>query len=212
MDMKAHWEQIYQTKAANNVSWYQPKPELSLAFIRKTGVSVNAHIIDVGAGASTLTDHLLALSFQNITLLDISKEALQIIHSRLSTEQAQGIDWRVGDITEIHLPQQAYDLWHDRAVFHFLLDPAQRRRYVEQVQHALKPGGHLIMATFASDGPSQCSGLDVMRYDAASLHREFGAAFQLVDSIRESHITPWSSEQHFVYCCFRHSAAPAEMP
>lgn len=208
--MKAHWEQIYQTKAANNVSWYQQKPELSLSFLQKTDVSANAHIIDVGAGASTLADHLLALGFHNLTLLDISKEALQIIRNRLSTEQAGRIDWLVGDITEIHLPQQTYDLWHDRAVFHFLIDPAQRRRYFEQVERALKPGGHLILTTLASDGPSQCSGLDVMRYDAASLHREFGAAFQLVESSRETHMTPWSREQRFIYCWFRRDPAPAE--
>jgi ubiquinone/menaquinone biosynthesis C-methylase UbiE len=201
-DMQAHWQHIYQTKTPDNVSWYQEHPALSLDLIVKTGITPTARIIDVGAGASTLADHLLAAGYQDITLLDISADALRVAQERLGA-QAAALHWLVGDVTEVEFEAAIYDVWHDRAVFHFLTDSTQRARYVAQVRRAVKAGGHVIVATFAADGPTQCSGLDVMRYDAAGLHGAFGAGFALLESAHETHVTPWSSEQRFVYCYCR---------
>jgi len=201
-DCKAHWAQVYATKAANKVSWYQEHPELSLAFIRSTGVAANGSIIDVGAGASTLVDHLITAGYTDITLLDISEAALAVARTRIETRIAK-VTWLVGDITTIPLEHHRYDVWHDRALFHFLTDPFQQKRYVEQVLHAVKPGGHVIVATFALDGPENCSGLDTTRYDAASLHGVFGNSIRLVDSRNETHHTPWGTEQRFIYCYCR---------
>lgn len=205
MDAKAHWTQVYQTKAVNDVSWYQEHPEQSLAFIRSTGIAPDAAIIDVGAGASTLVDDLIANGYRDITLLDISEPALDVVRSRLGETPAH-ISYLAGDITTIDLPHHHYDLWHDRAVFHFLTDPDQQRRYIEQVTHAVKPGGHVIVATFGPNGPEKCSGLTTARYDAESLHRVFGSHFTLTDSLMETHKTPWGSEQQFVYCYCRKDA------
>ena len=202
MDYQNHWSGIYKTKAANDVSWYQVRPERSLEYIQKTGIGLDEPIIDVGAGASTLVDYLVAAHYRDITLLDISAEALAIARDRLDETDAH-LDWIVGDITTVDLPKNHFALWHDRAVFHFLTDPAQQQRYVEQVIHALKPGGHLIIATFALDGPQQCSGLNVAQYDAESLQNVFGSRFRLIDSSREIHITPWGSEQRFIYGYFQ---------
>lgn len=202
MNAQAHWTQVYQAKAATDVSWYQERPALSLDLIAQNGAQPDAAIIDVGAGASTLVDHLVASGYSDITLLDLSEAALDTARARLDGTAAR-LTWLAGDITTVTLPRQHYDVWHDRAVFHFLTDPAQREQYVAQVRHALKPGGHLIMATFAPDGPEQCSGLTTARYDANSLHAVFGSGFDLVSSTRETHITPWRNEQKFVYCYCR---------
>lgn len=201
MEMQPHWSGIYQKKSAIDVSWYQEHLNLSVDLIRGTGIDPSAQIIDVGAGSSTLADHLLRLGYQHITLLDLSDEALQMTRDRIGQQAA--VQWIVGDITKVILPVHSYDVWHDRAVFHFLTDTQLRQRYIEQVQQALKPGGHIIVATFAADGPTQCSGLDVMRYDPASLHGAFGEDFQLISSTAETHITPWNSEQKFIYCYCR---------
>jgi len=198
----SHWTQIYQTKAAHEVSWYQDRPDVSLALIEQAQMAREAAIIDVGAGASTLVDHLIANGYTDITLLDLSEAALNTARARLGAAAVQ-LTWLVGDITSIALPQQRYDLWHDRAVFHFLTDRVQREQYVGQVRHAVKPGGHVIMATFAPDGPEQCSGLTTARYDAQTLHSIFGSGFELVSSTQEAHVTPWGSEQKFVYCYCR---------
>jgi ubiquinone/menaquinone biosynthesis C-methylase UbiE len=200
MDAKTHWSHIYQTKSSSDVSWYQKKPMLSIELIQGTQVGQQAHVIDVGAGASTLVDHLLALEYPHITLLDISSEALNITRERLGETSSARLQWLVGDITAMELPEQAYDIWHDRAVFHFLTQPLQRSRYIQQVQRAVKPGGHIIIATFATDGPNQCSGLDIVQYDATALHHTFGTDFNLIHSTHETHITPWASEQKFIYC------------
>ncbi|MBK9124952.1 MAG: class I SAM-dependent methyltransferase [Chloroflexi bacterium] len=202
MDMQAHWSRVYQTKAADDVSWYQATPRVSLDLLRRTGATPASRLIDVGAGASTLVDHLLANGYATVTLLDIAPEALDAVRARLG-ERAASVTFIAGDVTRITLPADAYDVWHDRAVFHFLRDPAQRAAYVESARRALKPGGVVIMATFALDGPQQCSGLDVMRYDAAGLQREFGPQFDLVESMDETHRTPWGGEQQFVYCVLR---------
>lgn len=202
MDYQKHWSHIYETKAVDDVSWYQVRPEQSLAYIQQTGIGLDEPIIDVGAGASTLVDYLVAADYRDITLLDISGEALEISRERPGNTNAH-LNWIVGDITTVELPKEHFAVWHDRAVFHFLTDPILKKRYVEQVLHALKPNGHIIIATFALDGPQQCSGLDVVQYDAPSLHHVFGDQFELINSTKETHHTPWGSEQRFVYCYCR---------
>jgi len=170
--------------------------------IQQTGIALDEPIIDVGAGASTLVDHLLEMNYQNITLLDLSAEALQVAQSRLG-ERSGTLTWLEGDVTTVSLPEHHYSGWHDRAVFHFLTDADARQRYIEQVSRSVRPGGHVIVATFALDGPEKCSGLDVVRYDAVSLHGEFGEQFKLVWNTNETHHTPWGTEQQFVYCYCR---------
>jgi 2-polyprenyl-3-methyl-5-hydroxy-6-metoxy-1,4-benzoquinol methylase len=202
MENKTHWENIYHTKESAQVSWYQLHPQLSLQYIRNTGADKAAKIIDVGGGASTLVDHLLDDGFGKITVLDISKEALDVAAQRLA-QRAKLVTWLEADITRADLSQHAYDIWHDRAVFHFLTDPQDRAAYVKTVEHAVKPGGHVIVATFASDGPEKCSGLDVARYDPQSLHDEFGSGFELLDSTHENHQTPFGTGQKFIYCYCR---------
>jgi SAM-dependent methyltransferase len=204
MENKTYWEQIYQTKDCAQVSWYQLHPALSLQHIQNTGVGKTGHIIDVGGGASTLVDHLLDDGFQNVTVLDISAAALGVAQRRLG-ERAGIVTWLEADITKTILPHHEYDVWHDRAVFHFLTEREDRQRYVNEVREAVKPGGHVIVATFASDGPDHCSGLEVARYDPQSLHNEFGTGFELLDSTREEHQTPFGTEQKFIYCyCRKH--------
>lgn len=199
-----HWEKVYQTKAPDTVSWFQEHATRSLEIIRSIGATSYAQIIDVGAGASTLVDDLLAGGFKNVSLLDLSASAMEVARKRLGPA-SQNATWITGDIRIVDLPGQTYDIWHDRAVFHFLTDPADRTAYVRQVMKAVKPGGHVIVATFSPDGPDQCSGLPVVRYDPDQLHGEFGPAFELLEHTSEEHRTPWGSVQHFVYC---HCLAP----
>lgn len=202
MDYKAHWETIYETKAPTAVGWYEPHLRLSLEFIGHTGVGPEGRIIDVGGGASTLVDDLLAMGFRHITVLDISATALAIAKARLG-KRAEDITWTEGDITQVTLPSSCYDVWHDRAVFHFLTSPADRRKYVETLDEALKPGGHWIVATFASGAPPQCSGLDVIRYGPEHLQEELGDSFELLESCNEIHLTPAGTSQPYLYCHFR---------
>jgi ubiquinone/menaquinone biosynthesis C-methylase UbiE len=202
METKTHWENVYETKDATEVSWFQENPELSLQMIEQTGVDNAAQIIDVGGGASTLVDNLLARNYQNITVLDISMAALQVVKERLGS-QANLVTWLASDITQVQLPENFYDVWHDRAVFHFLTRATDRQKYVETVTQSVKAGGHVIVATFGVDGPSRCSGLEIVRYDSTSLHDEFGSAFDLIDSTTESHETPFGTEQKFIYCYCR---------
>lgn len=206
MPQKEHWERVYTTKPATGVSWFQAHAEQSLRLIQDTGVPRSAAIIDVGGGASTLVDDLLASGYRALSVLDISAAALKAAQVRLGPA-AEQVRWLVGDITTIDLPAQAFDVWHDRAVFHFLTTPEQRAAYVRQVLRAVKPGGHVIVSTFAEDGPLQCSGLPVMRYSADGLHAEFGAPFELVRHEKEEHRTPAGSIQQFVYCyCRMHNS------
>ena len=202
MENKTHWEHIYQTKPATQVSWFQAHPLLSLQYIQQTGIDKTAQIIDIGGGASTLVDHLLDDEFQHVTILDISATALQLTQQRLGA-RADSVTWLEADITQTSLPQFQYDVWHDRAVFHFLTKPEDRQHYVEAVRKSVKLGGHVIIATFATDGPQQCSGLNVARYDSESLHNEFGADFELLESTREEHHTPFGTDQKFIYCYCR---------
>jgi 2-polyprenyl-3-methyl-5-hydroxy-6-metoxy-1,4-benzoquinol methylase len=199
MSTKQHWENVYSSKAETGVSWYAPHLALSLQLIERAAPDKHARIIDVGGGASTLVDDLLDRGFDELTVLDLSEEALVASKRRLAARAAE-IAWIASDVTTADLPAAHYDVWHDRAVFHFLTESDQRRRYVENVRRAVKPGGHVIVATFGPQGPEKCSGLDVVRYDANGIHDQFGAAFEKVDSQREVHTTPWGSEQEFVYC------------
>ena len=202
MDAKTHWEKVYATKAPDAVSWYRRHLETSLALIERAVPVRLASIIDVGGGESTLVDDLLLRGYENITVLDVSHAAIDITKSRLSSAGDQ-VRWIVADITQIELEPRAYDLWHDRAVFHFLTAPDQRAAYVRQVARSVRPGGHVIVSTFGPEGPSKCSELQVMRYDAESLHREFGVRFGLVESSTELHRTPFETTQQFLYCYCR---------
>lgn len=197
-----HWDQVYDAKG-DAVSWFRPQLDLSLRIIDELALPEGATAIDVGSGASTLVDDLLRRGFSSVSVADLSQVALDKTRARLG-EASSRVDFRVGDITELALPENAYDLWHDRAVFHFLTDPAQRERYVGQVLRALKPGGRIIVATFGPQGPEKCSGLPVQRYDDDALHATFGRKdFDKIGSQREVHETPWGSEQEFVYCYCR---------
>jgi SAM-dependent methyltransferase len=199
MDRKDHWERVYQTKSPSSVSWYQPHAERSLDLIRECGAEPDDPIIDIGGGASILADDLLTCGFRRITVLDVSQAALQAVRDRLGA-RGDPVTWIVADVTTAELPQSAYRVWHDRAAFHFLTLPEERGRYVDAVRHALRPGGHVIIATFALDGPERCSGLEVMRYDPERLHDEFGRDFRLLSSVRAVHFTPTGGAQQFVYC------------
>ncbi len=196
-----HWEKVYNEKGPAQVSWYQITASVSLALIEEMGINQMGRVIDVGAGASVLADKLLEEGFKNIAVLDISAKALQYSKERLG-EKATGITWIEEDVTKFEPPQQ-YDLWHDRAVFHFLTDATDRRKYVETMTKAVKPNGYVIIATFAMEGPPKCSGLDVERYNSEKLSKEIGNHFVLVKSAEETHMTPWHSEQKFIYCVFK---------
>lgn len=199
MNIKTHWDTVYQTKAPDAVSWYRPHLERSIELIQAVAPEFSASIIDVGGGESTLVDDLLAKGYRDITVLDISQTAIDVAKQRMG-ESARYLTWLVADITHATLLKQHYDLWHDRAVFHFLTGAEDRAAYVRQVAQAMKPGGYVIVATFGPEGPHKCSGLDVVRYDADSLHQEFGASFKLVDSATQLHQTPFGTTQQFLYC------------
>jgi len=204
-DQRTHWEKVYTTRDAQEVSWYQPHAEQSLALINRIAGDGPCRVIDVGGGASTLVDDLLARARFDVTVLDLSEAALQVARERLGKKQAARVHWLTGDVTELELPANAYDIWHDRAVFHFLTEPEQRAAYVAQVRRSVRPGGHVIVAAFGPDGPLQCSGLPVVRYSPDALHGEFGAAFELVEHSAEAHRTPSGAVQQFVYChCIMH--------
>lgn len=204
METKSHWERVYANCAPDAVSWYQPHAQLSLDLIRRIGAGPGTRVIDVGGGASTLVDDLLAADVGDVTVLDISAAALRLAQQRLG-DRAAKVHWINGDITRVQLPKSSYDVWHDRAVFHFLTDPADRAAYVEQVRRAVRPGGHVIVAAFGPEGPAQCSGLPVMRYEPGALHGQFGGHFELVDHVSEAHHTPAGAVQQFVYChCVLH--------
>jgi len=208
MPSKEHWEHVYSTKSVDAVSWYQAHAELSVQLIKDSGLATTAAIIDIGGGASMLVDDLLERDYGNLTVLDLSASALAAAGNRLG-ERAGRVHWKLADITRDELLGDAYDLWHDRAVFHFLTAPEDRQAYLRSVLRSLKPGGHVMISTFAEDGPGQCSGLPVMRYSADGLHREFGGSFTLVRHGRELHHTPFATIQPFTWCHFRKSM---EMP
>ena len=202
MDTSGHWNAIFAKKGPSEVSWYRPHLERSLRFVELADLSKEANILDVGGGASTFVDDLLARGFKNVTVLDLSGSAIAQSKARLG-ERANEVTWIVGDITHADLPEQRFDFWHDRAVFHFLNDAAARQRYIQAVRHALKPGGLIVVATFGPSGPERCSGLPVTRYSPEGIHDQFGNEFAKIGSDREIHRTPWGSEQEFVYCYCR---------
>jgi SAM-dependent methyltransferase len=201
MDARTHWEKIYTSKAPETLSWYRDHLETSLALI-ECAAGRSSSIIDVGGGESTLVDDLLLRGYQDLTVLDISQTAIDVARKR-SGPGARRVHWLVADIVNAELQPNAYDLWHDRAVFHFLTTNAQRVAYVRQVARSVKRNGHVIVSTFGPDGPVKCSGLKTIRYDADSLHGEFGARFRLVESSHELHRTPYGATQQFLYCYCR---------
>lgn len=202
MDKKKHWEKVYDTKAPDTVSWYALHLETSLNLIHQATTNKKAAIIDIGGGESTLVDDLLLEGYQDIKVLDISQKAIDVARERIG-KHADKVHWYCADITQVTLPQNYFDVWHDRAVFHFLTEEAQRVRYVEQVISSVKHGGHIIMSTFGPDGPEKCSGLDVVRYNAENLYGQFGKAFKLIESSTEIHKTPMGTTQQFLYCFCR---------
>lgn len=202
MTTKAHWENVYQTKAVDEVSWYRPHLETSLRLIEDAAPDRDSVVIDVGGGEATLVDDLVSRGYTDVTVLDISQAAIEVAKDRLGFAAAP-VHWITGDITSVELESARYDLWHDRAVFHFLTSADDRAAYVRQVARAVRLGGHVIVATFGLDGPEKCSGLDVVRYDAENLHGEFGPKFRLLDSVTELHETPWGTPQQFMYCFCR---------
>ena len=202
MSARSHWEGVYRSRAPEAVSWYRAHLERSIELIERVAPDKDAPIIDVGGGESTLVDDLLARGYRRVTVLDVSPTAIEVARERLG-RRAQNVDWIVADITQTELPARGYRVWHDRAVFHFLTDAVQRAAYVRQVACAVAPGGYVIVATFGPEGPTKCSGLDVVRYDADALHGEFGAQFRLVESETEIHRTPAGANQQFLYCLCR---------
>ena len=197
-----HWDTVYRTKAPNAVSWYRPHLERSIDLIQRVAPDHSASIIDVGGGESTLVDDLLAKGYRNVSVLDISPTAIEVARKRVG-KLARHVTWLPTDVTHAVLPSHHYDVWHDRAVFHFLTRQDERTAYVQRVAGSMKLGGHVIVATFGPEGPTKCSGLDVVRYDAQSLHAEFGRHFQLMESATELHQTPFDTTQQFLYCLCR---------
>jgi SAM-dependent methyltransferase len=200
-DRQDHWTRVYRDKAPENVSWYQAAPEPSLLALERFGAKPSAPLIDIGGGASTLVDALLDRGWKDITVLDIAAPALEAARARLGP-LAEKVHWVVADIIQWN-PTRNYDVWHDRAVFHFLTQPAQREAYRRTLLSGLAKGGLLIMATFALDGPEKCSGLPVQRYDPEGLARELGDSLGLVEGWSEEHVTPWGNKQAFNWCAFR---------
>jgi len=203
MESKDHWESVYETKAADAVSWYAPHLDDSVAYIRRTGVPLSARILDVGGGESTLVDDLLEAGYEQVSVLDISSKALEVCKARLGPQLATKGRWLPADVLQHSFEPASVDVWHDRAVFHFLTEPDQRHDYVTQVMKTLRPGGFAIVGAFGPEGPTQCSGLPVSRYSSDELHNEFGAQFRLLDHSVVVHTTPWGAAQQFVYCFCR---------
>jgi len=198
---EAHWTGVYQTKDSTSVSWYQQEPEPSLRALDRFGIQPTASLVDVGGGASNLVDRLLQRGWTDLTVLDIAAPALEVAKARLGP-LAGSVSWIVADITDWR-PARRYDVWHDRAVFHFLIEAEQREAYRRALSAGLAADGLLIMATFAPDGPERCSGLPVQRYDGAALARELGPSFTLAGEWREQHLTPSGASQSFNWCAFR---------
>jgi SAM-dependent methyltransferase len=202
MTSKAHWDRVYSSKPAEAVSWFAPHLETSLKLIHAASTNKDAAIIDIGGGESTLVDDLFNEGYQNLSVLDISQKAIDVAKGRMG-QNADRLHWYCADITQASLPEAHFDIWHDRAAFHFLTKPSDRARYVEQVKRSVKHGGYVIMATFGPEGPTQCSDLDVVRYDTQKLRDQFGNSFELLQSSTEIHQTPMGTTQQFLYCFFR---------
>jgi SAM-dependent methyltransferase len=206
---RTHWDNVYREKGLAQTSWFSPRLETSLRLIDAIDPGPATPVIDIGGGRSTLVDDLLARDFTDITVLDVAEPALSESRQRLGSSAAR-VTWLVADIADASLPHAHFGLWHDRAVFHFLVDAAARGRYVALASDAVAPGGYAIIATFAPDGPERCSGLPVARYDADALAECFAPAFERVSDGRELHRTPWDSEQAFTYVVLRRVAAGSD--
>ncbi len=198
---KDHWEKVYQTKNIEEVSWYQPKPETSLNLIQEAGLPLTASIIDIGGGDSFLVDHLINLGFEDITILDISETALNKAKERLGA-RAEKIKWIVADAASFE-PKEQYDIWHDRAAFHFLTKEEEVNHYVKAVGKAIRPGGVFILGTFSEDGPKKCSGIEIQQYSESSMEEKFGKFMKKEKCIRIGHQTPFNTSQDFIFCRFR---------
>jgi SAM-dependent methyltransferase len=201
-DRQMHWQKVYQTKAADSVSWYRQRLDVSLELLEQAGLSVQSRLIDIGGGASTLVDDLLGRGLKSVTVLDISAEALAIPQARLG-ERARDVCWLVGDVLHVALPAEGFDFWHDRAVFHFLTDPADAARYAQQATRAVKTGGHAVIGGFAPDGPERCSGLPVARRSAEDIARILTPGFRLHETRAERHVTPAGNVQSFSYALLK---------
>lgn len=202
MDRKEHWETVYRTKLPADLSWFQERANLAVRIIGEVVPDHSLPIIDVGGGASVLVSQLDAAGYTNLTVLDLSAAALTVAKATLRA-RASRIHWIEADILDAKLPRGGYRFWHDRAVFHFLTDAELRTRYARQVRHAVAPGGHVLIATFAEDGPTRCSGLDVVRYSPMALHAALGPGFVFVAAHREEHRTPSGAIQAFTLCLCR---------
>lgn len=201
-DRHTHWQEVYTTKGETDVSWFQETPEVSLQLLALAGADPGKSIIDIGGGASRLVDSLLDSRFGRLSVLDLSEAALAAARARLGA-RADGVEWIAADATTWTPREAAYDFWHDRAAFHFLTEPRDQADYIERLRRGLRVGGHVIMGTFAPDGPEKCSGLPVARHDAGSLSVLMGKGFALVDQRRHEHATPWGSIQKFQFSTFR---------
>ena len=204
LDRQAHWQHVYQTKGEGDVSWFEERPDISLDLIRATGVRTDASVIDIGGGTSRLVDALLKAGFETVAVLDLSEMALATSKSRLGTREAK-VRWIVADVTAWQ-PNETYDVWHDRATLHFLTTQKDQAAYASRVLQATHPGSHVIIGTFAPDGPERCSGLPVVRHDAISLGEMLGASFELVESRNHAHGTPGGVTQKFQFSRFRRIA------
>ncbi|HEY9002233.1 MAG TPA: class I SAM-dependent methyltransferase [Mucilaginibacter sp.] len=202
---KQHWEDVYQTKQLTEVSWYEPIPETSLSIIKLFKLKKDAAIIDIGGGDSLLVDYLLMLGYTDITVLDISSNAIERAKERLG-EKAQQVRWIVKDVTDFN-PDQKYGLWHDRATFHFLINKEEQNRYLEIVHRYLTPDGYMVLSTFSEEGPEKCSGLPVQQYSENSLPDLFAKYFEKIKCFTKMHITPFHAIQSFVFCSFKNKAA-----
>ncbi|WP_276965584.1 class I SAM-dependent methyltransferase [Chryseobacterium sp.] len=198
-DNKNHWENVYETKSPDQVSWTQKKPQRSLDFIRSSGLGKEASIIDIGGGDSNLVDFLLEEGYENITVLDISAKALEKAQQRLG-DSAGKVKWIVTDITDFE-PTEKYDIWHDRAAFHFLTTPEQVSRYIGIAEKNVN--NFIIVGTFSKNGPTKCSGLDIQQYDEESLSEKFEKSFKKLQCITEDHTTPFETIQNFIFCNFK---------
>jgi len=199
-ERQEHWQEVYTTKAENEVSWFEENPGFSLALLDAVGLTADHVVVDIGGGASRLVDALVARGQVWVSVLDLSQAALDTARARLPA--GANVDWIAGDVTH-WVPQRDYDVWHDRAALHFLTDTEDQTRYATVMARALKPGGAAVIGTFAPDGPEKCSGLPVVRHDAESLSALFGADFELIDHRRHDHVTPWGSVQKFQFSSFR---------
>lgn len=202
MGNRQHWEDVYRSKRYDQVSWFTPHLEESLRLIRQLAPDRSASVIDIGGGESTLVDDLLADGYERVSVLDISQAALDFTRERLGPA-AERVRWYASDVLTAALPRTSFDVWHDRAVFHFLTSATEREQYVSRVRESVKPGGFVVMATFGPDGPQKCSGLEVVRYDSDQLHGEFGDDFKLLGTEFRDHRTPFDTHQQFVYCWCR---------